>query len=220
MGLQRQPKRDYVFIDESGDPGHRSTHFSCIALHTTDVGLRAVVECFADLRFYRQVFSEMKRLHEIPALRPKLVEVLRGLQDAGHVTYTITFLDKSRYTGRYLDPGHGTEFRNFQARRLLEAHFSHAVSATPDRELVFDRHSHSTLQLAEFARYLNNNKNLPSFSAVTAVDSGYVEAVQVADLALRLFGRKYLVRDPDYSDVKLGFIRSWDITAMSRSWTP
>ncbi len=214
------PKRDFIFIDESGDPGHRSTHFACMAMHTTDHGLRCVVECFSGLRFYRTLFSEMKRLHENEPLRPKLVQMLEGLQDAGHVRFTATYLEKSRYTGPYLIAGHGTEFRNFQVRRLLEAHVSHSPLLTGDCELVFDRHSHSASQLSDFVDYLNNNWNLPSFTSVTAVDSRYVEAIQVADLALRLFLKCQVERDPDYTDADLSFIRSWDVSNMRKDWKP
>lgn len=214
------PKRDFIFIDESGDPGHRSTHFACMAMHTTDLALRNVVECFSDMRFYRTLFGEMKNLHENRPLRPKLVQMLRGLQDAGHVFFTTTYLEKSRYTGPYLTAGHGTEFRNFQVRRLLEAHFSHTTLLAADCELVFDRHSHSAGQLAEFAAYLNNNWNLPSFTSITAVDSRYVESIQVVDLALRLFMKAEVERDPAYADVDLSFVRSWDVSSMRKDWKP
>lgn len=216
----RQPKRDFVFIDETGDPGHRSSHFGCIALHTTDAGLGAVIECFSSLRFYKGMYGELKHLHEDARFRGRLVEMLRALQEGGSVTFTITHLEKSRYTGPHMAEGHGTQFRDFQIRRLLEAHFSHARVASAECELVFDRHSHSPGQLGDFARYLNNNWALPEFVAITAVDSRYVEAVQVADVALRLFGRSVMSQDPDYEDVDLSFVRSWDVSAMSRDWRP
>ena len=47
------PRRDCVFVDEHGDPGHRSAHFACIALSTTDSRIADIIECFADLRFYK-----------------------------------------------------------------------------------------------------------------------------------------------------------------------
>jgi len=179
-----------------------------------------VVECFSALCFYRSVFNEMKRLHEIEVLRPRLVEVIRSLQEAGHIAVTCTFLEKARYTGPYLVEGEGTRFRNFQVRRLLEAHFSHQSLQTAECELIFDRHSHSASQLAEFVEYLNNNWNLPSFTSVTAVDSRYVEAIQVADLALRLFLKNQVEHDSAYVSSGMSFIRAWDVSSMFKGWTP
>jgi len=115
--MTRAPKRDFIFIDESGDPGFRSTHFACLALHATDVGLRAVIECCASLRFFRAMYAELKPLHEDARLRPRLAEILRTLQDAGHVKYTATYLEKARYTGWYLGVGQGTRFRNWALGR-------------------------------------------------------------------------------------------------------
>lgn len=218
--MTRAPKRDFVFIDESGDPGFRSTHFACIALHTTDVGLRAVTECLAALRFYRSMYAELKPLHEDPRIRPKLAEMLRTLQDAGHVRYTVTYLEKSRYTGWYLGVGQGTRFRNSQVRRLLEAHLSHVPAWTSEIELVFDRHSHSASQLRDFVDYLGGNRALPKLSSVTAVDSRYVEAIQLADLALRLLMRSVTSAEPAYVDAPMAFIRSWDASAMTKDWRP
>jgi hypothetical protein len=80
--LPATARRDFIFIDEHGDPGPAatgSTHFASIAVHTTDASLVPLVECFADLRFYRQIYKETKSLDAIPALRPKLAEILRHM---------------------------------------------------------------------------------------------------------------------------------------------
>ena len=146
--------------------------------------------------------------------------MLKALADSGAAAFTVTYLEKSRYTGRYLAAGHGTTFRNFQVRRLLEAHYSYREPATNEIELVFDRHSHSASQLERFTRYLNENWNLPDFTTVTAVDSKYVEAIQVADVALRLFAAQTLAGDPAYADLDLDFIRAWDVSVMPRTWRP
>ena len=146
--------------------------------------------------------------------------MLRDLQDAGHVTYTATYLEKTRYKGPYLGIGQGTKFRNFQVRRLLEAHFSHARVETDECELVFDRHSHSASQLSNFAEYLNNNWTLPRFSSVTAVDSRYVEPIQLADLALTLFVSNVVRVERAYADAPMGFVKSWDVSVMSKDWKP
>ena len=217
------PKREFIFIDEHGDPGPvglGSVRFATCAVHVTDVSLAKLVECFSDMRFYRQVYGEVKSLHQDPRLRPKLVEMLAHM-NAGHgVQFSVTHLDKATYTGPYLAPGQGIEFRNFQVRRLLEWHLHNSPLVTQQCELVFDRHGHSVAQLAEFVRYINNNWDLPGFAYITAADSLYVESVQVADLALSLFRKKYLDQDPHYQALDLGFIRSRDVTQMHKGWKP
>lgn len=217
------PKRDFIFIDEHGDPGPvgvGSSRFATCAVHVTDVSLAKLVECVTDMRFYRQVYGEIKRLHSVPLLRPKLVEILSHMSVAHGITFSITHLDKATYTGPYLMPGQGTTFRNFQVRRLLEWHFHNSVLATQQCELVFDRHSHSASQMADFAKYLNNNYSLPGFASIAAVDSRYVESVQVADLALSLYRKKHLELDPNYQELDLGFIYAREVTQMVKGWTP
>lgn len=217
------PKRDFIFIDEHGDPGPigaGSDRFATCAVHVTDASLERLVECFADMRFYRQTYGEIKRLHHDARLRPKLAEILMHMSEAHDVGFSVTFLDKRRYTGPYLGPGEGTHFRNFQVRRLLEWHLSQHPLRTSVCEIVFDRHGHSLAQLADFARYLNKNWNLPPFAHVTGVDSLYVESIQVADLALSLYRKKELEQDPDYRSLNLAFMAVRDVTEMSRGWKP
>jgi hypothetical protein len=105
-------------------------------------------------------------------------------------------------------------------RRLLEWHFSHSKLESQQCEIVFDRHGHSTAQLASFAQYLNNNWNLPAFAHVTAVDSLYVESIQVADLAMSLFRKRNLENDGRYQDLDLSFINARDVTQMHKGWKP
>ena len=177
-------------------------------------------ECFAGLRFDRQIYKETKSLDAIPALRPKLAEVFRHMAAAHAIAFSVTHLDKRRYTGPYTDPVDGVRFRNFQVRCLLEWHFSrHAVVST-ECEIVFDRHSHSHSQLDDLRRCLGSSRLLPRFAAVTAVDSRYVESIQVADLALRMWRRHRLDADPRYAALDLGFIGAHDVTGDADGSSP
>ncbi|MBU2601723.1 MAG: DUF3800 domain-containing protein [Actinobacteria bacterium] len=217
------PTRDFVFVDEHGDPGlpgHGSSHYACLSVHVTDESLEHVVECFAHLRFYRQVYKEVKNLDDDPRLRPTLAVILLNLSRAHDVRFNATFVDKAKYTGPYLAPGEGTRFRNFQLRRLLEWHFEGFAPVTNHCELVLDRHSHSHRQLENLRGYLNGNYRLPAFSAITTVDSRYVEMIKVADLALRLFRRQTIQHNPGWLSLDLSFIRAVDVTKMHKHWAP
>ncbi len=218
-----RPKREFIFIDEHGDPGPIDTgsaRFATCAVHVNDLSLERLIECFADMRFYRQVYREIKSLHSDPRLRPKLVEILSHMSSGHGVRFSVTYLDKATYTGPYLASGDGVEFRNFQVRRLLEWHFHSGPLATDQCELIIDRHGHSAAQLDDFVRYINNNWNLPSFAHITAADSLYVESIQVADLALTLFRKKHLEANPHYQSLDLSFMQARDVTQMHRSWKP
>jgi len=215
------PSRDFVFIDEHGDPGVVGTStFACVAVHVDDDSLDRMVDCFASLRFFRQVYGEYKNLDKDPQLRPKLGEMLWHLANAHDVKFSVTYLTKAAYTGPYLATGEGTKFRNFQVRRLLEWHFHNFASASPETELVLDRHSHSHGQLENLREYLDGNWNLPTFAALTAVDSRYVEMIAVADLALRMWRRKVLQGNAGWQDLDLSFIQARDVTNMSKYWQP
>jgi hypothetical protein len=213
--LPAKARRDFIFIDEHGDPGPAATgsaHFASMAVHATDVSLPALVECFADLRFYRQIYKETKNLDSIPALRPKLAQIFRHVAAAHAIHFGVTHLDKRRYTGPYMDPVDGVRFRNFQVRCILEWHFSRHPLVSTECEIVLDRHSHSHSQLDDLRRYLGGSGRLPRFAAVTAVDSRYVESIQVADLALRMWRRRQLDKDPRYVTLDLGFIGECDLS--------
>ena len=87
-------------------------------------------------------------------------------------------------------------------------------------EIVFDRHSHSLSQLDDLRRYLGSSCLLPKFAAVTAVDSRYVESIQVADLAVRMWRRRRLDADPRYAALDLGFIGEHDLTGDADGSSP
>lgn len=72
---------------------------------------------------------------------------------------------------------------------------------------------HERAQLDELRSYLSNNYRLPPFAAVTAVDSRYVEAIQIADLALRMFRRQRLQANPGWAGLDLSFIRATDVSS-------
>jgi hypothetical protein len=67
---------------------------------------------------------------------------------------------------------------------------------------------------------LGGNARLPKFAAVTAVDSRYVESIQVADLALRMWRRRRLDEDPRCATLDLGFMGECDLTSITRGWSP
>lgn len=213
---QAMAKRDFVFADEYGDPGpfvgSNSTHFASLAVHVTDESLGSLVNCFASMRFFRQAYREMKRLHSNPQLRPVLRDMLAHISAAHGVRLSVAFVDKARYTGPYLTAGSGRKFRNFQLRQLLEWHFQGHECVTRECELVIDRHSTTDAEESELRRYLRGNWSLPAFVDITVVDSRYVEVIQVADLALTLFRKKHLERTAGYVELDLDFIAHKDVS--------
>lgn len=211
-------KHDFVFVDEYGDPGpfvgSNSLHFASLAVHVTDESLSSLVSCFASMRFFRQAYREMKRLHSNPQLRPVLRDMLAHMSTAHDIKFSATFLDKTAYSGPYLTAGSGRKFRNFQLRRLLEWHFEGCSPLTTECELVLDRHSMTDDEESGLRSYLRGNWHLPAFVDIAAVDSRYVEVIQIADLALALFRKKYLESNDEYLDLDLDFIRARDVSRL------
>ena len=223
-------KREFIFVDEHGDPGppgQGTKYFASIALRVTDEALPQVVQCFAGMRHWHQISTELKAIDKNPTLRPLLAANLKQLSDDGHVRFSVTFLDKGAYTGPYLEPGQGNRFRNFQLRRLLEWHFAGGEPLANETELVIDRHGQADWQVAHTRDYLARvgyqadppNRNLPRLHAVTAVDSRYVEMIEVADLALRMFRRASLELVERYVNLDLSFIRACNVTNMQAGWS-
>lgn len=116
-------------------------------------------------------------------------------------------------------------FRNFQLRRLLEWHFAlHPRREGAEYELVVDRYQHSQSQVDNLRDYLANNWSLPSFAAVTAADSRYVEGIQAADLLLDLWRAATIPSDPagarGFASLDLSFVPACDVSVMSPQWRP
>lgn len=194
-------KPEFIFIDESGDPGPpvegSNSVYILVALHLSDAALRQAQRHLTAFRYHHGVSKELKDTGALlkdrftPVTRA-LLEFFAELVPTGEATATGHWLRKDTYIaggGPYLaSPGQSSQFRHFQLRLLLERHKTSRPWG-PLVDLVLDRWSMSDAQRTNLQTYLKGNWRLHPIGDLTFVDSRYVDMVQVVDLYTRLIRR-------------------------------
>ena len=189
------PKHDYLFVDESGDPGYAidpdsgkllsTPYYTAAVLHIVDDAFRYVNMHMSAFRFYSRLMNELK----IPAGREQfttLMEPIGALAENGAGIFaSAVYLDKRRYTGRYLRPDDeerqqdAVRFRNFVLRRLLEHHFRIYSLQSNRYDLVLDRVDMTEEERGGLENYLAGNLIIPRPNYITHASSIYVESLQI-----------------------------------------
>ena len=217
-------KYDYLFVDESGDPGFAidsdsgtlksSRHYVAAVLHICDNAIPRVSQRVADFRFYTGLNRDLK----LPPEQEKFDKLLGPIgalaESSNGIWGTVVYLDKCEYTGRYLKPG-GTRpadpvlFRNHILRCLLEHHFRDVCLQSSHYDLVLDRVEMTKAQAENLQRYLAGNYNIPTPTEITHAASAYVEPLQIAHHLASGFKN---VVSGERPPAVLGFVRAYDIT--------
>lgn len=186
-------EKQFVFIDESGDPGPTGEPIYILAaLHMAEPLLHHVRLHETAFRHHTQIMKEFKDQKWAPGIGPaghRLLVVLADLTAPDQLTSTVTWLEKDKYRrngGPHLAAGKSREFRHYQIRRLLETHrLSREWSSRLD--VVLDRWEPSIEGRRNLEDYLRGNYGLrPQIETVTFVDSLYADLIQIADLYTRL----------------------------------
>ena len=217
-------RHDYIFVDESGDPGFArdpesgrllsSGFYIAAALHLSDDAFGGMNKHMAAFRYYSGLSRELK----IPPSREeftKLMEPIRVMAEAGaNLRASVVYLDKHQYNGRYLRPGgprggDPLKFRNYILRRLLEHHFQRYELLSEHYDLVLDRVTMTTQKMGELRNYLVRNRNIPTPSYITHASSIYVEGLQVVHHIAN--GFQSAVTGP-HLPPELSFVNARDIT--------
>ena len=188
------PKHDYLFVDESGDPGYAldaqsgellsTLYYTSAVLHIVDDAFRDINRHIASFRFYTELNKELKIPPNQRGFHP-LVEPIGALSEMrGGVFASAVYLDKRHYTGRYLKPGGEREqdpvrFRNFVLRRLLEHHFKIYSLQSSRYDLVLDRVDMPEYDREDLEIYLAGNHSIPRPNYITHASSIYVEPLQI-----------------------------------------
>lgn len=188
-------KHDYIFVDESGDPGYKvdpesgqllsSSFYIAAALHLSDDAFAGLNKHVASFRFYSGLSRELK-IPPSMAEVDKLVNPIKMLAEAkGNIRASVVYLDKVKYTGSYLKPGglraaDPVKFRNYVLRRLLKHHFRRYELLSNQYDLVLDRVETTRKQRAGLKRYLARDDQFPKPTYITHAASIYVEGLQIA----------------------------------------
>ena len=196
-------KYDYLFVDESGDPGFAldgdsgvllsSPYYSLAAFHVTDESYSSITGHIPERRHMAGHSRELK----IPVGKPdfeRLLEPIQTAADGGALTWaSVVYLDKRQYTGSYLKndgsrPQTSVYFRNFILRCLLEFHFARRPLVSQNWDLVLDRVQLSDTQQSELREYLAGNRRIPTPTNITHASSIYVDGLQIVHHIANGFG--------------------------------
>ena len=188
---------EYLFLDESGDPGTAPGNnpiYLLAGLHVTKRGLEALRVHLACFRYQHQVSKEFKSwgalLKDGPTVQLKaFVETLVTLTEEGTIAATVNWLHKPSYQGNqgpYLAKGRSQKFRSFQLRLLLSRHRSRG-HWSDNLDIVLDRWNMSEDRYLNLRQYVEETiwGLEPRPAHVTVADSDYVEGLQVADMYAR-----------------------------------
>lgn len=218
------PKYDYIFVDESGDPGYTldpstgqllsTPYYVVAALHICDDCFPAINTHIASFRYLTGMNRELKIPPEKDVFK-RLIEPLSDLAIGGrNIWASVIYVDKERYTGRYLKPGgrrppSPTMFRNRMLRCLLEFHFSLCSLQSRQFDLVLDRVEMAQYDAQNLQAYLAGNHHIPTPTHITHASSIYVEPLQIVHHIAA--GYKDIMTGKNPPDV-LGFVNARDVT--------
>jgi len=183
-------KRDFIFIDESGEPGKETPYYIQGLLHITDKSLKKINVHLGALRYFGNIRAELKSTKLNKLQKEKLLDILEcSIENNNFVKASSVFVNKENYKGKYLKKGQGvskdaTHFEHFIMRRLLEFHFQKNKPQSNEIEIVIDRYHSSELkeqQMRNYLRKLSSFDLLPNFLHIIQVDSRYVELLQITD---------------------------------------
>lgn len=192
---------DFVFVDETGDPGNpeispgSSAHFGLALLHVRSEDYKQIRRLLTIQRWSFEIFTEMKL-----ALRDRLFKnLMRGLKvlaEEDEVATSGLYILKNRYQGRYLSWAEDRisrdswtmYLRNYLLRHLLEQHFSVHEAKSGQLDLILDRVDLSERQRSNVFDYLNSSPGtplrerfkIPTIKYLTIADSEHVGGSQVA----------------------------------------
>ncbi len=188
------PRHDFLFVDESGDAGYtleRGTrqllstrYFVMAALHICDDSIRDLNAHVAAFRYLSSLVRELKIPHRDKSAEKFLQPIAELAESTTNLWASVVYVDKERYTGRYLRPTADTgtdslRFRNYVLRRLLRHHFDLHPLKSRQYDLVLDRFDMASSDLESLTRYLKTRPDIPPPTYVTQASSIYVEGLQV-----------------------------------------
>jgi hypothetical protein len=178
-------KRDFIFIDEAGEPGHETDYYVLGLLHLTDETLKEINIHLGAFRYFGCIRKELISTRLNSLQKEQLLNILKICMDNNSfLKASAVYVDKKDYQGPYLKEDFNPNyFRNLIIRKLLEFHFSENKPQSREVELIIDRFYSSEEQEQTMRNYLRMDKYnlLPKFLHIIQADSRYVELLQIVD---------------------------------------
>lgn len=140
-------KRDFIFIDESGEPGQETPYYIQGLLHITDESLKKFNIHLGAFRYFGNIRGELKSTKLNKLQKEKLLDIFKSsIFNQDFIKATAVCVDKEKYSGPYLHSKDGwqeiggpTKFRHLIMRKMLECHFQNHQPQSKEIELVIDR---------------------------------------------------------------------------------
>jgi len=178
-------KRDFIFIDEAGEPGHETDYYVLGLLHLTDETLKEINIHLGAFRYFGCIRKELISTRLNSLQKEQLLNILKiCMNNNSFLKASAVYVDKKDYQGPYLKEDFNPNyFRNLIIRKLLEFHFSENKPQSREVELIIDRFYSSEEQEQTMRNYLRMDKYnlLPKFLHIIQADSRYVELLQIVD---------------------------------------
>jgi hypothetical protein len=187
---------EFLFVDESGDPGPGGTpHYIMACIQADMATLVAVQAHLVNFRYHHGIRGELKDwgglLKDHPTqMTRSLLRFLLELTGPQGLRASANWLHKDSYIangGPHLGTGSPTHwFQNYQLRRLLGRHA--ARNGWGDNvDLVLDRWPMTPSQDRNLRGYIQQKCDLdPPPHHITVTDSSYVPLIDLVDFYSRL----------------------------------
>lgn len=217
-------RRDFIFIDETGDPGKKGTpYYICTLFHVTDAAIMHLYSAVCTYRFMLDHYHEMHG-HNLSLHRSRKLNKILS-KSKKYFNCSVVMVSKESYKGPYLDRYESKRnpvlFRKFIYRQVLNFHFSKHKPLTKHLEIVLDRSNLSQSDFNNLRGYIYKYGNCPNLEIITEVDSKYVELLQLADVLGRQFVGKISGDPTETEGFDYNFINYKDITlenALGDKW--
>jgi len=199
-------KRDFIFIDEAGEPGQETDYYVLGLLHLADETLKEINIHLGAFKYFGCIRKELISTRLNSLQKEQLLNILRiSMKNTSFLKASAIYVDKKDYGGPYLKKDFNPNyFRNLMIRKLLEFHFSENKPQSREVELIIDRFYSSEEQEQTMRNYLRIDKYnlLPKFLHIIQADSRYVELLQIVDWISGSVKEKFFTHpERDYGDL-------------------
>ncbi len=218
----------YIFIDESGDPGHiltsgaSSKHYAELALELD--GDNSLSSLVAHITAWNYVTGRPREIKQLPKGNQgiRYLSPILELYRQGSLKCSCVYLLKTHYKGKYLKPDSPSGcnplyFRNSIHMKLLRHHFNiFPITTNAIANLIFDDYPMKYTSIQNAENYLQRKETIPVFRRILHANSKSTIPLQIASQLVTAIVKEVISGTADASRRQLlDFIEIEDITYLS-----